>query len=342
MEEVINKTKLNKGRVLWLDLIKAFSIFLVLVGHSIQYYHHSDQFWTNPVWEMIYSFHMPLFFMVSGCVFNGNVTIKKFLITKIRTLLIPFIIWNLIAFPFKRRILFNDLWFIIVLFVDLILLYALYNLWKKNKYIAISFAIVIFLFPIIEKIPYAGLYRYYLIFLILGKYTYRILDNSKLSNFLLVITTFIFICFAPLYEGFFQGVFNTFYVINPFSLDKLFFITIYKLIIGFSASYMIFYSFSRITINEENLMIKIGQSTLGIYLLQFILLERLFPHFINLRFINIDNIIGQVLYIAIAIAIAIVSLLICYVTYSILLRSRFLSLVLFGKTNKLSVGMKKV
>ena len=56
----------KKQRNSYLDIMKGISIFLVLLGHSIQYgskisYVGSRLFFNDPVFKLIYSFHMPLF-----------------------------------------------------------------------------------------------------------------------------------------------------------------------------------------------------------------------------------------------------------------------------------------
>ena len=54
-----------KTRLLHLDLLKLFAIFLVLWGHSTQYFFTSN-FIEEPVFRVIYRVHMPLFIMISG------------------------------------------------------------------------------------------------------------------------------------------------------------------------------------------------------------------------------------------------------------------------------------
>ena len=49
------------------SFLQVFAILLVVIGHS--FYKHVD----NPVYEWIYSFHMPLFFFISGCLLNNSV-----------------------------------------------------------------------------------------------------------------------------------------------------------------------------------------------------------------------------------------------------------------------------
>lgn len=54
-----------KARLLQIDLLKLFAIALVIWGHCIQYF--SYNFYSEePVYRIIYSFHMPLFMMISG------------------------------------------------------------------------------------------------------------------------------------------------------------------------------------------------------------------------------------------------------------------------------------
>lgn len=76
----------------WIDSLKGIGIMLVVWGHL-----------TIPLLgeTIIYSFHMPLFFFISGYLFkNKDITIRSFMIGKIGTLLIPYSIYAAISFPF--------------------------------------------------------------------------------------------------------------------------------------------------------------------------------------------------------------------------------------------------
>ena len=65
----------SKGREVWLDGLKGFGILLVVLGHVLSGYLDA---WTFPkayysfyfVRSWIYSFHMPLFFLISGYTFT--------------------------------------------------------------------------------------------------------------------------------------------------------------------------------------------------------------------------------------------------------------------------------
>ena len=87
-----------------IDLIKGLAIFTVVLGHCIQYgageiVIQSQSYYDNYLFKLIYSFHMPVFMVVSGYLFSKSV--KKYsnrqLVEKgIRTLLIPIILWVLL------------------------------------------------------------------------------------------------------------------------------------------------------------------------------------------------------------------------------------------------------
>ena len=54
----------------YIDFVKGIAIFLMLWGHCIQFCAVGDfDFFENWVFKLIYSFHMPLFMLVSGYLF---------------------------------------------------------------------------------------------------------------------------------------------------------------------------------------------------------------------------------------------------------------------------------
>ncbi len=83
---------MDAKRIAWIDNAKAIGIFLVVLGHL-------------PVPEYlatyIYSFHMPLFFFLSGLVFKGREsTVLAFARTRSRTLLIPYVVFGVLTYLF--------------------------------------------------------------------------------------------------------------------------------------------------------------------------------------------------------------------------------------------------
>lgn len=84
--------KLNTlKRIEWLDIARGIAIILVVVGHSPA---------TIGMKSLIYSFHIPLFFFLSGFVFNQQKykEPKDFFAHKIKTLILPYFIFSFIEY----------------------------------------------------------------------------------------------------------------------------------------------------------------------------------------------------------------------------------------------------
>ena len=60
-----------KKDIVWLDYARTFGIFLVIFGHCLQTF----PAWKvneclRGIWDYVYLFHMPLFFVISGFLFK--------------------------------------------------------------------------------------------------------------------------------------------------------------------------------------------------------------------------------------------------------------------------------
>jgi fucose 4-O-acetylase-like acetyltransferase len=78
----------SNGRLFWIDYAKAFAIYLVILGHI--------QLDIRFIVDAIYSFHMPLFFLLSGILHKSEsigIVIKK----NIKRLIIPYSFFYLIS-----------------------------------------------------------------------------------------------------------------------------------------------------------------------------------------------------------------------------------------------------
>ncbi len=166
-----NQTSLtNKNdRILWMDIAKGIAMFLVCWGHE-----NADPIFNN--W--IYSFHMPLFFMLSGMTFafNKETKVGKYIVKKAKGLLIPYVFLNIIVIPlayidgaivhkstqnigeFLLGIVFsqqqsgfvlpsNTTWFIATLFLTDLAFFAFWKIFKKDY-------IIVFVIPIVTAICY--------------------------------------------------------------------------------------------------------------------------------------------------------------------------------------------
>ncbi len=131
-----------KKRNTVIDFAKGLAIVLMLADHIIK------------TGSFITSFHMPLFFILSGYFFK-NIPFKEYLIKKAKGLLIPYVILNIIALVFviirdrnnfdiaefgakiKRILLGCDGlslgWFLIALFLSSIIYFFVYKCLWDNK-----------------------------------------------------------------------------------------------------------------------------------------------------------------------------------------------------------------
>lgn len=76
-------------RIEWIDIAKGIGILLVILGHSVKF--------GGAIHNLIFSFHMPLFFVLSGITYKQKDN-KTFICMKLKTLIMPYIIFSLIGF----------------------------------------------------------------------------------------------------------------------------------------------------------------------------------------------------------------------------------------------------
>jgi acyltransferase len=86
-------TKLKSEQYAFIDLLKGFGIFLVVWGHTMV-----------PRSVLIYSFHMPLFFVISGFLHKDK-PLREFLIAKIHRLYLPYALFTVVSWLFYMAVL---------------------------------------------------------------------------------------------------------------------------------------------------------------------------------------------------------------------------------------------
>lgn len=149
----MDKTNLNNTRIKWIDMAKGYGIILVLIGHL-----------NIPIiTPLIYTFHIPLFFFLSGYVLNADYVFKNFLSKKIQKIIIPYfsliipMIFANLLFEYGSPFSFDNLqietsqffiqerhttiWFLSCLFVLNILIYPII----KIPNIRIQYGLVFFI-----------------------------------------------------------------------------------------------------------------------------------------------------------------------------------------------------
>jgi len=87
----------------WAGYAKAIGIILVVYGHVARGLVNAglpmDKHWFELVDSVIYTFHMPLFFFLSGLFFYDSLVKRGttgMIVNKIDTIIYPYIIWSLL------------------------------------------------------------------------------------------------------------------------------------------------------------------------------------------------------------------------------------------------------
>ena len=167
--------KKEKTRIELIDVAKAITIFLVIMGHA------GSNFSVPLYRRVLYSFHMPLFFFLAGLsikpiLLNSWEGWRKFLKKNILALIVPYFIWGLIYSPFSFAIFpklfygswtaiastgtLSSLWFLTAFFVARIITQAAVsfsfrfeNSKRRSFYMisAVAVFVIGFLFPYLEQ-----------------------------------------------------------------------------------------------------------------------------------------------------------------------------------------------
>ena len=85
-----------------IDVVKGIGILLVVYGHIIQrtVLPQGGDFFLNPVFKIIYTFHMPLFVGISGYLLAGSLgrrRIPEVFYSRVRGLLVPYLAWGAVG-----------------------------------------------------------------------------------------------------------------------------------------------------------------------------------------------------------------------------------------------------
>ena len=140
------------SRCEWLDVAKGYAILLVVIGHMIQFYLYPESYQTDLVYGLIYSFHMPFFFILSGFAASFS-SVKEISVNnvdkKIKRLIIPFVSWALVnyllsslngSFTLSRLLAYvcypagGGLWYLWALFFIYVIHASIIRLNSNNLY----------------------------------------------------------------------------------------------------------------------------------------------------------------------------------------------------------------
>ena len=205
----------NTKRLDYLDYAKGFGIILVVLGHIYDI--------SNPIKIWLYSFHMPLFFIISGLLIRyTNINerdMNGIIVSKFKSLIIPYIFFELVAIfiwmcqneftlsALRWNVVDSILmyckagttWFLFALFVSEIIFILLLKYIKSNKMITLI-TVILFLIPLIVKTENHNilvLFRCFIAngFLYVGYDGYDLLINRDIKFINIILLFFINIIF---------------------------------------------------------------------------------------------------------------------------------------------------
>lgn len=313
---MISEKQLNKN-LNEFNYLRAIGISLVVLGHSFPYIKDINIPVYNYIHSLIYSFHMPLFFMISGFFANKTFKInslksyKGFVFSKFKRLMIPYFIISTLTIPIKlilnkfseRPIVLSEIikdilflpwnnpiiffWFIYVLFFIFLITPILI---KINKYILLSLLFLISILNIhnIEILGISTLLKY-AIFFFIGLYIHPLYMNyrdkilniniNKPKNNLFIVISFIVFLMN------FNIDFNSLNIFSKYLTNILF---ILKSLLGIYVSYTIcilFYKFRDIKL-ISTLFNTLNKYSFDIYLLSWF--AQIFVRILLLQLLNLN------------------------------------------------------
>ena len=193
-----------RQRLPWVDNLKAFLIYLVVLGHCIQY--TCGAYKDDILFYIIYTFHMPLFMLISGFVsyrseMKWNVVSRRFF-----QLMIPFFVYTFGAALIKwdvqifvNTILYPErgLWFLWVLFFIIFFQYIGRRISEKIHcpIIVMDIVVLLMLFIVGRYVPILGVattakfYLYYCAGQYLRKYERLIFTGGRVKG-LFILSAF--------------------------------------------------------------------------------------------------------------------------------------------------------
>lgn len=293
MEDIILKT--GKKRNNYFDFIKGIAIILVVFGHCIQYgsgilFIANEDYYDDVIFKLIYSFHMPLFALISGYFFYKSVRKSSFkgIIWKQCTMIgIPVISWNLLyyivitsakiflgrdEFGFQTikdgiKSIWINLWFLWIILLLSLIVIVIHWCFKDNVIGYILILAITLLLPDNYNFCYVGfLYPFYILGYFSNNWIER-LNCKKFKPIVLIITGAIWICLL-LYYNKDSFIYTTgFSLVGKNTLEQIK-IDIFRFLIGlFGCIFvLLLVSYGKRIINNQ-IICELGKITLGIYII---------------------------------------------------------------------------
>lgn len=280
-----------KERIQYWDICKGLAMFLVVWGHCLQNLTTDNGYWlSDSASEIIISFHMPLFMLVSGYFAYSSLwkTFSQVMGKKVVQLLLPSVVWGLIVssaamlvhrdfsaerFQYILTITLYSFWFLKALFMCYLI--TMIGAYAYRKWYVWGLLVVVLLLLLAgEPLNYSStisMLPFFCAGLFLKRYENEIFGRPK--SFL-IGSVFIYAICMTIWQS---GDYNLY--LHPFTWNlggvKCMLI---RSLIGISGSLAVilmikYISQKKVYVKFWNLMAHIGSMTLGIYLIQVMLAE---------------------------------------------------------------------
>lgn len=292
---------ITRTRINYVDIMKGIGIVLVVLGHTML---------TPDIKRYIYSFHMPLFFFISGYVFKNKQSIKNtdFIKNKAKRLLIPYVMFVLISMPLTIKqlginpqkiinsfLLYGEtswntpIWFLFSMFITSLIYFYIDKLNDnhKNSIVIILVAIGFIMIKLNIKVPLQ------IISSLIGLAFFKLGNSHKKEKF----TNFISKPLIIILMGIIGGVVGVFFNSNVNMVGN----TYGNIIYFFIASITNIYFVMGISINiKENCLLEyLGRKSLlimGMHYLVFFLEKGIIYIFIKKNIMTLQNNLLSIVY----------------------------------------------
>jgi fucose 4-O-acetylase-like acetyltransferase len=171
----------NRQRDIAIDALRGVAIMLVVVGHAVQY-SIQQGFEQNILFRAIYSFHMPLFFLISGYLLGEPQCFREVwpkIKSRMLSLLVPYVFWVLFWYglytlsggTIGKSMAGHPIWFLPVLFACFCVhtIVVLMSWWHGTMMkVAVGMCVVLIMHAVGPTTFWLSSVRYHYVFLLIG------------------------------------------------------------------------------------------------------------------------------------------------------------------------------
>lgn len=294
----------GKEREILPDVLRGFAIILVILGHCIQEgsgeaYSAGQEYFGNRLYQFIYSFHMPLFMMISGYLGWKSVNRcvekqerRKLLGRRASSLLAPVFLWTAVDYirilvsnyisgrPQPEALVFvyfynalNNLWFLWAVWWCFLAVYLMHYFLKDNLIVYVLGFLALFILP--DGLG-LGAYKYMLPYYLAGYYMHGYLSDGRLKldkmpKILLIFINGLVFAGLFLYYNEDSFIYLTGYKLVGKNAARQLLIDLYRLLIGFAGSgfFILVWQYVIESMPKPGLRIlrRLGAESMGIYIL---------------------------------------------------------------------------